>query len=224
MTHAVAAAPAGILARGAALLLLCLALAAPVPGAGADHREAVKKLQAFLDQLQSIEANFVQRVRDSVEGSVKENRGTFLALRPRLFVWDYQAPYQQLILSDGAWIWYYEPDLRQVTRAPTRRMEDTPAGFLITGGRIERKFRWQVFQNRTYRLPTVRLIPRGGNGQIQEISVTLDAAGKSLLGLGVKDTLGNRSEFSFQSVRINAPLDKNRFRFTPPPGVDVVTE
>ncbi|MBF0424646.1 MAG: outer membrane lipoprotein chaperone LolA [Magnetococcales bacterium] len=206
---------------GVGLLLLALW---PVFARAGEDRQPLDRLQAFLSGLKSIDADFVQQVTDPASGKLTEYRGRLTAVRPNLFRWDYRTPYVQLIVSDGQWIWHYEPELRQATRVSASQMEKTPAGFLITGKRIEDSFDWKAFPDPDWKTPAVTLHPLKADGNFQEISVTLDGDGGRIRHMIVVDNLGNRSRFTFQDMRQKRTMEMQEFHFVPPAGVDIVAE
>ena len=65
-----------------------------------------------------MDGQFTQKVYDG-GGKLKETSNGRVALSaPRLFRWEYNAPYEQLIVADGKTVWIYEPDLQQVSKRP----------------------------------------------------------------------------------------------------------
>ncbi|MEO5378286.1 MAG: outer membrane lipoprotein chaperone LolA [Magnetococcus sp. DMHC-6] len=181
----------------------------------------VRRLQSFLDRLQSVEADFFQKVISANGAQDQVSQGRFAAAKPGRFLWDYQTPDVQQILSDGKSVWYYEPELQQVTQIPADTSHDSPAAFLVSQSRIESLFKWEVFQDPQWNLPSVRLWPHK-KGSFQEVDVTLDATGNTLLALNVEDTLGHRSQFTFSALRMNQPIPAEKFIFKVPEGVDVI--
>jgi len=214
--------PASHRMRGGAWVFLLLLW--PLCAWGGADRAPLDRLQTFLNNLKSIDAEFSQKVADPASGKTTEYKGRFTARRPNLFRWDYRLPYEQLIVSDGQWIWHYEPDLHQVTRVSADQMEKTPAGFLITGKLVEDAFDWKAVPDPDWNTPAVVLHPRQPDSNFQEIAVTLEPGGKQIRKMVVVDNLGNRSHFTFQDMHQNQTVGMQGFRFVPPPGVDVVAE
>ena len=62
---------------------------------------SVDKLEQFIQQLTSLEANFTQAVYDAEGEPLQESTGTVVLKKPGKFRWDYQTPYQQLIVADA---------------------------------------------------------------------------------------------------------------------------
>ena len=60
---------------------------------------------------------------------------------PRLFRWEYNKPYEQLIVADGKQVWVYDPDLQQATvREQGIEEENSPLAALIDPGKLDQQF------------------------------------------------------------------------------------
>lgn len=209
------------------LLMLMLVLIATIPpsyaGAAAEKdRALLNRVQKLVDNTKTMEADFVQQVMGSGSDN-QESRGHFSAAHPGRFRWDYQAPSEQLIVSDGNVVWYYEPDLKQATRSNVDHIRDTPAGFFTAGGPIDDSFAWEVATGTTWPGPALRLTPKRETS-IREITVALHIAKDKILGLEVVDNLGTHSLIVFDNLVVNHPIPNERFNFSPPAGVDVVED
>ena len=75
--------------------------AGPGPGPG-PGREA---LDAFLEDLTTLQATFEQSVLDTENSTAGQMHGLFLLHRPGKFRWDYVSPRKQVILADGRDVW-----------------------------------------------------------------------------------------------------------------------
>ncbi|MBF0186882.1 MAG: outer membrane lipoprotein chaperone LolA [Magnetococcales bacterium] len=185
--------------------------------------KAVERLQSFLDRLQSIEAEFVQTVSGSDTAAAEKSVGSFKALKPKRFDWQYRKPYEQRIISDGETIWFYEPDLEQVTLAKATVLDRTPAAFLVAGGRLSDVFNWEVSLDEIWQEPMVHLSPRE-EGRFRRISITLHPLKDEILHFVLEDALGNRSQVRFINQKLNGPIPAAGFRFKIPEGMDVVDQ
>ena len=106
-------------------LLLGLALAGQVGATSLDS------LKTFLSEVKSAKAHFKQLVLDKKLTTVQEASGTMLFSRPGKFRWVYEKPYEQLIVGDGAKLWMYDVDLKQVTvKQMDRALGSSPAALL----------------------------------------------------------------------------------------------
>jgi outer membrane lipoprotein carrier protein len=183
----------------------------------------LKALHSFLARLQTIEADFTQHVEESGGEVPQASRGRFSAKRPGQFRWDYREPFEQMILSDGESVYYYEVDLAQVSKTRAALLEETPAAFFVSDRPLNKTFTLTVVEDPIWKLPGVRMVPLQ-EGSIQELTLTLHPQKDEILNLTVLDSLGNRSRFTFQKIRYNQALESGRFQFTLPEGVDLIDQ
>jgi outer membrane lipoprotein carrier protein len=202
---------------GSCLLLLACAFLGAAPGVAAN---VPGRLRTFLEDVQTMRANFRQEVRNSNQELVERAAGTFLLKRPGKFAWHYEQPYEQTIIADGENIWFYDPDLEQVTVKPQEEaLGETPAMVLSGGQRIEDSFAITALGDQEG-LSWVKLRPRDPESTFQWIRVAF--RGKDLVRMEIADGLGQTTRLSFQDILANYELADSLFRFEVPAGVDVV--
>jgi outer membrane lipoprotein carrier protein len=200
--------------------LFAAALLAVAPGAHAAE-DAVAVVERFLDGLQTLQADFVQVVRDRQGQITDRSYGTLRLSRPDRFRWDYREPYVQTIVADGRRLWLHDDDLQQVTVRPLEGgLGATPAALLSGSGDVSALFaaagideadgwRW------------CRLTPLQAGSDFERVSLAFTAGGE-LAAMELRDKLGQSTRVDFESLRRNPSLDDALFRFTPPKGVDVI--
>jgi outer membrane lipoprotein carrier protein len=200
-------------------LLGCALMAGACTAHAAD--DAVARVDAYLRPVKTLEARFVQVVRNRDGQIASRATGTLALSRPDRFRWDYQQPYEQVIVADGRKLWLYDADLEQVTVRPLGAgLGSTPAMLLsgagsvgdsFTSGPVERDGDWTW----------CRLLPRGSSSDFERVSLGFDAAG-ALAAMQLVDKLGQSTELVFSDLRVNGPVDASLFRFVPPKGADVI--
>jgi outer membrane lipoprotein carrier protein len=202
-------------------LLMALAGMA-VPLAAQAMEQAPPALRQFLDTAQTFRAEFSQEVFDARGRSVESSSGDVVMQRPGRFRWDYTTPYARTIVADGERLWLYEADLEQVTvRRLSAGLGDTPAALLT--GRDDFLKRFNV--ERTFEadgLAWTVLRPVSSDTDFAELR--LGFRDQLLLALELDDRLGQRTRIDFQSPRVNTAVPADTFRFTPPPGADVIDD
>ncbi|MEO5349099.1 MAG: outer membrane lipoprotein chaperone LolA [Magnetococcus sp. YQC-3] len=209
-------------------LLCCMVLSWPAAlfsaePVGAAQTAPIKRLQAFLNKTKTLEADFVQRIAEPEAGVPGESSGHISTAKPGRFRWDYRTPAVQTIVSDGQTIWFYEPDLAQVTVGKASRLENTPAVLLSSNLPLETVFTWETGEDVQLHLPSVRLVPKK-SGTIQEIVLVLHPERDELLKLSTRDSLGHISHFTFRDMRSNQPIAADRFQFIIPSNVDIIED
>jgi outer membrane lipoprotein carrier protein len=199
-----------------ALLLTLVSFGASAAG----DAEAYQRVEKLLGNLQSLEAQFKQTLTDSKGQVTDQSSGTLAIRRPNRFRWDYREPHEQLIVSDGARIWLYDPDLEQVTvRRLTDSLSATPAMLLSGEGKLADNFRVTRTSQDTM-AQWVMMEPKRNDTDFKW--VRLGFSGEVLKFMQLADKLGQITTLEFSDVEKNAPLDASRFTFTVPPGADVI--
>ena len=118
------------------VLLLLLLLPGMALGAS-----TVDELKTLLQQTTTARAHFAQIVLDSNMRMLQQATGTMQFSRPGKFRWEYDKPYEQIIVGDGARVWLYDKDLNQVTvRRFDRALGSSPAALLAGSNEIEKDY------------------------------------------------------------------------------------
>ena len=179
-------------------------------------------VQTFFNNLDTLQADFHQQVRDGDNTVQQVSDGKVWIQRPGQFRWDYASPYRQQLVSDGERLWSYDEDLEQVTVQPIGEVLSATPAMLLGGSQpIEDIF-------------TVEPLPTSGNRQqvllkpkSDDSNVTallLDFTDGVISGIRAEDSFGNITTFTFSNLVRNRELDSVLFRFEPPAGVDIVGE
>ena len=208
-------------------------------------------LQAFVSGLDTYTAEFEQQVHDARGASVARGRGTLWVQRPGRFRWDYR-PLEtpaagaagagnagagngggkaaqdndadiggQLLLADGRNLWLYERDLAQATVRDARSADAAAPMLLLSGdaAQIEGAFALAAEPDRDG-LHWIEVRPRTAAADFARAE--LGFRGNALDRMIIGDKLGQVTTLLIRRNQRNPRLDAGLFRFTPPPGVDVI--
>jgi outer membrane lipoprotein carrier protein len=199
-------------------LFLVLALAASVAASAG----ALQDFRAFSSSTQSASARFEQRAFDRAGAVADKSSGEFAFLRPGKFRWTYLKPYRQLIVGDGARVWLYDEDLKQATvRNVGRALSATPAALLAGREDIEKVFTLRELPDKDG-LAWLEATPKEKDTGFEVVRIGM--AGGTLAAMELVDQLGGRTVLAISDLKRNPKIDPSEFRFTPPKGVDVVSE
>ncbi|MCH8162549.1 MAG: outer membrane lipoprotein chaperone LolA [Proteobacteria bacterium] len=179
-------------------------------------------LARFLDNMQTLQANFKQILVDDQGTELESSSGVVFLKRPNKFRWDYKHPYQQTIVTNGEVLWFYDEDLEQVIiREASSSVEGTPVAILGSYEDIDKQFIIIDMEN-IEGFDWVELTPRDIESQYNSIRLGFD---KEKLGMMVMfDNLGQVTRIDFTEEVINKKLDNSTFDFEPPQGVDVIDD
>jgi outer membrane lipoprotein carrier protein len=209
---------AALHAFGRALVLgLVLALGAVSPS----WADPIETLRSFVRDVASGRADFTQTVTAADNAPGRTSSGRFEFQRPNRFRFEYLRPFEQSIVADGQKVWIYDPDLQQASsRRIADALGDTPAA-LLAGGGLDDAYHLQAAPPADG-LQWVLARPKAADGPIQQLRVGF--AGPTLAALEIIDSFGQRSLLRFSAFEGNVTLPADRFRFTPPPGADVIEQ
>ncbi len=200
---------------------LTLAFMLPAVGVHAAAVTPAQRLDRLFSQTRTLSAHFSETVQNANAATVKQSSGTLAISKPGRFRWNYEKPYRQLIVADGKKLWLYDPGLQQVTVRPEARVLAVgPAALLAGGGKVADQFTVSDVGEHDG-LHWLRLVPLGGESDYTAMRVGLDAQGQ-LRELILESKLGQTTRLVFSKLKRNIKLDPGLFRFSPPPGVDVV--
>jgi outer membrane lipoprotein carrier protein len=204
---------------GSVSLLLASAVGA------ANVTDGKQRAEQFLEGLEGLQAQFKQTLSDRTGEVTDESSGTLAIKRPNRFRWDYHAPYEQVIVSDGTRVWVYDSDLEQVTvRKLDVALSSTPAMLLSGDGALTDNFNVTEATERGGVL-WVRMEPKRNDTDFKSVQLGFaSASGKSqdLKFMELADKLGQTTLLEFSKLERNPVLDASRFEFKVPPGADVI--
>ena len=188
----------------------------------ASVQTVVKKLQARYDATAGFRADFTQEVRSATLGQKIAARGQVYFRKPGRMRWEFVEP-EQLLVSDGKFLWLYQPSEKQVIKTPFESAfrSNTPASFLLGIGRIDQDFTVSL-TNETQETYSLRLMPKKNPEAIGSLDLEVTTKTFDIIQATITDPLGNTTRLWFSNINRKVPLKDALFLFTIPPGVDVV--
>lgn len=184
--------------------------------------EIVKRLQARYDSTTGFRADFVQEVESATLGQKVESRGKVSFKKPGRMRWEFSEP-QQSLVSDGTFFWFYQPAEKQVIKTPFQQAfsSSTPASFLLGVGRLTQDFTIAL-KGETKETYSLRLTPKKDPEAVGFLDLEVSTKTFDIIQATVTDPLGNITRLRFSNIDRSSSLEDTLFRFTVPPGVDVV--
>src|SRR3974390_1205327 len=206
-----------------ALVLACMS--ATKLFAQTDVHAVADKVDQRYNHMQTLQAQFAETY--SGAGMKRTESGTLELKKPGRMRWDYTEPRPKMFVTDGATAWFYVPGGRQARRAPVKQIEDlrSPLRYLL--GKTKREKEFPGLTIATDAKPVnagdvvLRGVPKGMQERVSQtlLEVTADGLITRIVG---EEMDGSVTEFRFLQQKENVQVSDQRFRFTPPPGVEVV--
>lgn len=181
---------------------------------------ARQRLEAFLKDLHTLQAHFVQTLESKEKGSYRAS-GVLYLRRPGQFRWEYSGEDGQTIVADGSRIWMYDKGLEQVAhKSQSDALRGTPAQILVDEGSLETYFDIEE-RGEAEGLVWLQLTPRKKSDS-DFAKVLLGFSGDELREMIMVDNFGETNDLRFSDIQRNVMLDPKLFHFRPPPGIDVL--
>ena len=204
-------------------LPIALSLIVGLVTSASARADALEELVLLLADMHGFRANFLQTNLDARGDRLQTNSGEIVVQRPGKLYWHVAPPMEQIVVSDGEQLWLYDPDLEQVTvQQVSRELADTPA--LLLSGEVELlRASYQVVRLASEEDATYfELFPHNPDSLFE--SLKLSFRDKTLVQMHIHDALGQRTSLDFSAIELNPKISAQRFEFTPPEGVDVITQ
>jgi outer membrane lipoprotein carrier protein len=202
--------------KGSCVLLFCLACSVA-------EARAIDSLKSFIQNVRTVRAEFAQTVLDKNARVVQKGNGVMQFERPGKFRWIYEKPYEQLIVGDGARIWFYDHDLNQVTvRKLDAAIGSSPAALLAGSGNIESEFDLEEIGLQGD-AEWLEARPKAKESTFEWVRLGFTPTG-ILKAMELHDHFGQTTVLIFAGLQQNTKLAPELFKFNPPPGADVISE
>jgi chaperone LolA len=183
------------------------------------HAAGLPQLHDFLAQTRSASGAFEQ-VAPGPRKSTVRSTGHFEFQRPGRFRWAVETPFAQLIVADGQWLIVHDPDLQQVTRRRlTGALPASPASILFGSDQFEKDFRLSE-DGSTAGTDWVLALPTSQDAPFTRVRIGFHDG--LPVAMELRDAFGQDTRLAFSHIERNPAIDASHFRFTPPPGTDVL--
>ena len=211
---------------GYGLLALLLAL---LPAVAANSTFDVHAIAQAVDDhynhLQTLQAEFTETYRGA--GIERTESGSLWLKKPGKMRWEYRSPKEKLFLSDGKDAWFYLPGDHQVRRSSVKKLDDlrSPLGFLLGKTRLEKELDGLSVASdvapMTAGNTVLRGVPKAMADRVNEVvlEITQDY---HIARIQFEEADESVTEYRFGDQQENVGIADQRFRFSPPPGVEIV--
>jgi outer membrane lipoprotein carrier protein len=182
--------------------------------------QGMATLEAFLDGVQSLTADFKQELWTADQKLLQTETGSLSLKRPNRFRWTYVDPTELVVAADGTRLWIYDIELAQVTVAPFDDTIGASPAMLLSGDRNVRE-EFEVVETTTADgLNWVKLAPLAGGSEFG--SVLIGFNGTAPRRLELVDGLGQITRIELDNLDVNPELADQLFELEVPAGVDVI--
>ena len=200
-----------------ALATIGVSIGSQIAAAQEPEEASKAALTELLHSIQSLRADFLQRLLADNGDELQVLEGKLIALSPTLFLWEIEQPYNMTYLLRDLDLAILDPDLNQVTYRELDA-EDIPIIALLLNRDTDVLDGFSVTQGQS----SFRLEPLDSRQLFQSITVYFDEA--RIDAIDVRDAQDRLTEFSFRNVEVNPALADEIFELTIPEDIEVIGE
>jgi len=202
------------LSTAGAVIGLLLGLATIFLQTASARADALDSLKKTYASVQTVQANFSQKITIATLKRERESKGEFFYKRGKGFLWKYSAPSSRIFLYDGKAIWQAEDEKPFVTRdtVDKSKIQGSFLDLVDDAAKLDDYFKVQEAGRDKDGL--VLLLTPKREGMLQSARLWADT-GYLIKRIEITEVTGNVNVLSFSSTRMNKPLDDELFKFNP---------
>lgn len=192
-----------------------------IPVVAAAQSSPLQALVATLAQTTSIQAEVEQLILSQDGREIQALQGEIAMQKPDRLYWHVSEPYEELMISDGESVWYYEPDLEQVSiQDYPDDIESNP--ILLLNGDLQALAEiYEVSMGFVdEEIKQYILLPLLPSSAYERFSLTF--SGSDLMQMQFESSVGQLTSFSFSNIINNQALDSGLFDFAIPAGIEII--
>jgi len=174
----------------------------------------------LLEPISSISGAFTQTIFDSEGHELERSQGIFKIARPDKMLWEIKTPLEQKIISNGEFLWLYDPDLEQVIIESTELSFNKSPIALFTGDLSLISQRYEIKSKSTESHSDFLLTPLDTSSMFLEIRVYFIEG--SPRGISLLDRFNHKTTITFDKVELNPAMADSSFNFIPQPNLDII--
>ncbi len=187
--------------------------------------QVAQRIQEFYDRTSDFQADFTQVSVNRLYGQ-EQRSGRVIFRKPGRMRWNYSAPHNDVIVSNGTTLWAYQADERQaIQQTLTQSQMPTALAFLTGVGRLSDSFTFRLLDATQFQYPSgyvLELRPTTPQPTYERIVFYVDRATFQVARTVVIDAQGNRNQFTFQHPQVNLNVPETTFNWSPPAGTSIV--
>jgi len=177
-------------------------------------------LEKFLSNLNSFEANFAQEVKDFSNQIIDESSGKVIFLKPNFFRWTYQVPSENEIISDGEFLYLYDPDLKQVIESRLDGQLNMSPAMLLVSENIHEFFNTRLLKNSQNIMEFMAQPKNDESAFFKQVIFIFN--NNQLNIMKVLDNFDNLTTIKFHKIIQNKDINEAKFLFNYPDDIDVI--
>ena len=200
------------------IILIYLFLFGSVGQPVAEGKDLLRLIQKQYQSIRSFSGRFIQtRHRADTETGPKKAEGLVSYKRPGKMRWLYEAPEEQLLVTNGQTMWLFDPLLENVTVQKLEKItEGTALSFLLGLGNLQADFiHREISKNLLIGQDglIVELEPKKSTANLAFIQLNVHPETYNLQTIALMDQQDNYRTIQLMNMKYNLEIEDNFFEF-----------
>ena len=196
--------------------VVTLALLSPAFG----QNPVINDLDVLLQDIETMSAKVLQLIIESDGGVLEESEIQMHLKKPDGFYWETIDPFPELIVTNGTYLWNYQPDLEQVVIEEWDNSKSGLAAQLLNGQTENIAEEYMVQLNSDNGSSEFELTPIDPNSVYDLVTISFITSNLDMIHLDNKN--GEQTVWQFQNLEKNHSLADSLFVFEPPVDIYVI--
>ena len=180
----------------------------------------IEELDLLLRDISTLSADILQLIVESDGGILEETKIQMRLKKPNRFYWETIDPFPELIVTNGALLWNYQPDLEQVTIEDWNSDDSELAAQLLNGKTDNLSDEYYIVVINSEETKSFELSPKMNDNIYNTVSITFINDILDMIHLDGKN--GEQTVWEFNNLVINSPIADSLFEFIVPNDIDVI--
>ena len=193
----------------------------------AEEKDLLQLIQKQYQSIRSFSGRFIQSShRTDTETGPKKAEGLVSYKRPGKMRWLYEAPEEQLLVTNGQTMWLYDPLLENVTVQKLQKItEGTALSFLLGLGNLQADFIHREISKNLLSGQDgliVELEPKKSTANLAFIQLNVHPETYNLQTIALMDQQDNYRTIQLMNMKYNLEIEDNFFEFTVTNDMEVI--
>jgi outer membrane lipoprotein carrier protein len=184
----------------------------------------VARVQKYYDATKDLRAKFDQQL-ESPSRAPSQASGEVWLKKPGKMRWDYAKPDKNLIVSDGATMWFYDVEDEQAYKQDLKS-STLPAqvSFLLGEGKLDKEFDASLtkIDGLAPGEVALKMVPKVGTTAYRYLVFVVDDKSGQVKKTIIYGQDGSTNKLSFADVQQNKGVEDGKFKFAPPAGTHIL--
>jgi outer membrane lipoprotein carrier protein len=198
------------------LFILCLSISAFAADPAKDAEALARKVDQRYNALRTLRMDFTEQL--ATAGVQKRESGVLELKKPGRMRWDYRQPQPKAFVSDGKTAYFYVPGERQARKGPVKKLDDlqSPLRYLLGKSQIAKELDGLKLEGNV-----LSGTPKHLKDRVERVELAISSEGL-IERIVIEEIDGTRTEFAFSNIQENVTIADQQFKFSPPPGIEMV--